>query len=205
MPIEDEPQSNIPIDSIPTILSVICNHKMDSLYQWGMTNGFREQSFIVVKKNGIIYPKNYVVGTLSGDQTDVNYTLATGEQLLAYFHTHAEDTASYWRTSFSPDDLLEFNKNANVTGYTALLEVGNARYAFVVEDVSKKSAFNISKKGRHEKLYKAVFNTLSSQISNGQTLTEETWIQYLGSATVSGIGFYKATAPNKNNFTKLNP
>ncbi|MBK8710449.1 MAG: hypothetical protein IPL97_00980 [Niastella sp.] len=111
IPIEDEPQSNIPIDSIPTILSVICNHKMDSLYQWGMTNGFREQSFIVVKKNGIIYPKNYVVGTLSGDQTDVNYTLATGEQLLAYFHAHAEDTASYWRTSFSPDDLLgEFNK-----------------------------------------------------------------------------------------------
>ncbi|MBK8710448.1 MAG: hypothetical protein IPL97_00975 [Niastella sp.] len=60
----------------------------------------------------------------------------------------------------------------------------------------KKSAFNISK-GRHEKLYKAVFNTLSSQISNGQTLTEETWIQYLGSATVSGIGFIRQQRPIK--------
>ncbi|MBK8712849.1 MAG: hypothetical protein IPL97_13440 [Niastella sp.] len=29
--------------------------------------------------------------------------------------------------------------------------------------------------------------------------------KFVGSATVSGIGFYKATAPNKNNFTKLNP
>jgi hypothetical protein len=41
--------------------------------------------------------------------------------------------------------------------------------------------------------------------SDGQKATEQAWIRYLGSATLSGIGFYKSTLPNKNIFTKLNP
>lgn len=135
----------------------------------------------------------------------MNYTLSAGETLLAFVHTHAEDTASYWRTSFSAEDLMEFNKHATVVGYTALLEVGNARYALVLEDLQKKSSFNIGKRGNHVNLYEVVLDSLISQISNGQLLTEHAWIQYLGSATVSGIGFYKSTAPDKNSFTKLNP
>ncbi|MEQ1554731.1 MAG: hypothetical protein ABL929_11160 [Ferruginibacter sp.] len=193
------------IDSIPQVLSTVCSTQMDSLYQWGMTNGFREQSFIIVVKNGIKYPKNFTPGFPTGDKTRVNYTLAPGEQLIAYVHIHSEDTVGYYRTSFSANDLIEFNKNANIIGYTALLEVGNARYAFVLEDVQKKNAFNISKKGMHRQLYEALLNTLSSTISNGQTLTEQTWMQYLGSASISGIGFYKSsTKRGKNIFTKLN-
>ena len=178
---------------------------MDSLYQWGISNGFREQSFIIVVKDGIKYPKNFTPGFPTGDKTRVNYTLAAGEQLIAYVHTHAEDTVGYYRTSFSPQDLIEFNKNANTIGYTSLLEVGNARYAFVLEDIPKKNAFNISKQGRHVQLFIALLNTLTS-ITNGQTKTEQAWMQYLGSASISGIGFYKSsTKRDKNVFTKLNP
>ena len=192
-------------DSIPKVLSKTCDKAMDSLYQWGMKNGFREQSFILVRKNGVIYAKNFKPGFPSGNKTDVNYTLSTGEELVAYVHTHAEDTLNYWRTSFSPDDLIEFNKNANFVGYTALLEVGNVRYAFVLENVQKKTTFNISKRRNHVNFYEAVLNTLEMQFPNGQIRSEEAWIKYLGSASNCGIGFYKATSPNKNNFVKLNP
>jgi len=204
IPIEPPPVGP-PTDSIPTNISRACDKEMDSLYQWGMNNQFREQSFIIVKKNGSIYPKNFMHGFPGGDKTRVNYTLEAGEELLAYVHIHAEDTVNFYRSSFSPDDLIEFNSHANFVGYTAIVEVGNARYAFVLEDVQKKSNFNISKMGQHKKLFNAKFNTLTSQYPNGQTCSEQTWIQYLGSASVSGIGFYKATSPHKNNYIKLNP
>lgn len=100
--------------------------------------------------------------------------------------------------------MIEFNKNANTLGYAAILEVGNARYVFVVEDVGKKTTFNHNRRGQHKNNYYNKLNELSNQYS-GQALTEQAWIAYLGSASVSGIGFYKSTAPNKNNFTKLNP
>jgi hypothetical protein len=196
-----------PSDSIPNQLSRRVSRELDSLYLWGMNNGYREQSFIIVKNTatGAIYPKNFTPGFPNGFQTRVNYTLTNTEQLLAYVHTHAEDTADYYRTAFSPDDLIEFNKNANVVGYTALLEVGNARYAFVLEDVQKKIAFNVSKRGRHVQLFNELLETLTS-ISNGQIKTEQAWIQYLGSASITGIGFYKSSiSSNKNVFTKLNP
>lgn len=199
------PPIDIPVDSIPKIISLAADREMDSLYLWGMNNSFREQSFIVVKKNSQIYPKNCVPGFTSGDQTRVNYTLLPGEELLAYGHIHAEDTTNYWRTSFSPEDLVEFNKNAMKVGYTAILEVGNARYAFVLEDVQKKSTFNISNRGNHRRGYFSALQNLENQITNEQLRTEQAWVQYLGSTSNSGIGFYKATSPNKNIFTKLNP
>ena len=170
-----------------------------------MNNNFREQSFIVVKKGDSIYSKNFLLGNLSGDMTRVNYLLDVGETLLAFGHTHAEDTVGYYRTSFSPEDLIEFNKNANVVGYTALLEVGNARYAIVIENVQKKTVFNIGKRGNHRRYLNEVLSSLTNQIPNGQIRTEKALVQYLGSASESGIGFYKATYPNKNHFTKLNP
>lgn len=177
---------------------------MDSLYNWGMNNNFREQSFIVVKKGDSIYSKNFLLGNLSGDMTRVNYLLDVGETLLAFGHTHAEDTVRYYRTSFSPEDLIKFNQYGTIKeGYTAIIEVGNARYALVAEDPQLYSIFNIARRGQQRKLYLQILQGL--QISNKQIATELAWVQYLGSATVSGIGFYKSTAPDKNNFIKLNP
>lgn len=192
-------------DSIPAIYSIACDKQLDSLYNWGMKNGFREQSFILVKKNDSIYAKNFKPGFITGNKTDVNYSLSEGEELVAFIHTHAEDTANYWRTSFSPEDLIEFNKNANFIGFTALLEVGNVRYAFVLENVQKKTNFNIIKKGLHRKHYNDMLDLLSNQMSNLQFATEQAWINYLGSVSICGIGFYKAESSNKNNFIKLNP
>jgi hypothetical protein len=202
--VADTTPSLVP-DSMPGILSRACDKQMDSLYKWGMQNGFREQSFILVKKDGHIYPKNFLPGFRSGDKTRVNYTLEPQETLLSFCHIHAEDTINFYRTSFSGDDLVEFNKNANVVGYTAILEVGNARYAFVLEDIQKKSAFNISKKGNHSRLFSNLVDSLSTQFPNGQYCTEQAWKQYLGSSSISGIVIYKSTDPNKNNFIKLNP
>jgi hypothetical protein len=190
-------------DSIPNILSRACDRQMDSLYNWGMNNGHIENSFILVKKNGVIYPKNYKVGT--AEQTSVNYMLDPDEVLLAYFHTHTEDTVGYYRTSFDGQDLAQFDTHATELGYAAILEVGNARYAFVLEDVQKHSAFNIAKKGQHKRNYYVKLDALMAQISNGTIASEQAMIQYLGSAPASGVGFYKASRPNKNNFTKLNP
>jgi uncharacterized membrane protein YgcG len=190
-------------DSIPNILSRACDRQMDSVYNWGMQNGFKEQSFILVKKDGVIYPKNYKEGTT--DQTSVNYLLDPGEVLLAYFHTHAEDTVNFYRTAFDGQDLAQFDIHATEVGYAAILEVGNARYAFVLEDVQKHTAFNIAKRGQHKRNYYAKLDALMSQISNGTIASEQAMIQYLGTASTSGVGFYKASRPNKNNFTKLNP
>lgn len=187
----------------PDSLSVKCSREMDSLYQWGITNGFREQSFILVRKNGNIYPKNFLPGSPGGDETDVNYNLAAGEELLAYVHIHAEDTATEYRTSFSAQDLMEFNKH-NVVGYTAILEVGNARYAFVVENAQLKYNFNIANRGKHKYNFNQLKDSLINTYPDGQVCTEQIWLHYLGSSSVSGIGFYKATAPNKNTFIKLN-
>lgn len=194
-------------DTFPPNLHTIsskCSREMDSVYQWGMTHGFREQGFIVVQKNDSIYYKNPTIGSFSGDKVKINYHLDPGEILLAYGHSHAEDTTNFFRTSFSPEDLIEFNKHANLVGYTAILEVGNARYAFVLENVNLKTAFNISKRGNHINLWYALLDSLTNQFPNGQICTEQTWIQYLGSASSCGIGFYKSTSPNKNNFIKLN-
>lgn len=190
------------MDSIPGILSRVADTQMDSMYLKGLESNFREHGFVVVRKNGMVYTKNLKIGLQS--TVDINYTLASGEELLAYGHIHSEDTVNFYRTSFSVEDLIEFNKNATKLGFTAILEVGNARYAFVVEDLAKKTAFNVAKRG-HKKSFYQLLNSLSSQYSNGQLLTEETWIQYLGSVSLSGIGFYKSTAPDKNNFIKLNP
>ena len=202
----DEPPIILPqSDTIPKIIADSCGHQMDSLYLWGLANNFREQSFIVVKKGSRIYAKNFLPGFPTGDKTRVNYTLNNDEELICFGHIHAEDTANYWRTSFSPQDLMEFNSHANKVGYTAILEVGNARYAFVVKDVQKKSTFNIVKRGRHEQIYNQILESLEQQYPNAQIRTEQAWIQYLGSVSNCGIVFYKATSPNKNNFVILNP
>ncbi|MBX2889020.1 MAG: hypothetical protein KF829_10280 [Ferruginibacter sp.] len=199
------PNHNNTFDStLLTKISQSCSMQMDSLYNWGMSNNFREQSFIVVKKGDSIYPKNFLPGNLSGDMTRVNYLLDVGETLLAFVHTHAEDTVRYYRTSFSPEDLIKFNQYGTIKeGYTAIIEVGNARYALFTEDPQLYSVFNIARRGQQRKLYLQILQGL--QISNKQIATELAWVQYLGSATVSGIGFYKSTAPDKNNFIKLNP
>lgn len=205
MPIIPCPIISDPWDSTPSLISQKCSREMDSLYQWGMTNGFREHSFILVKKNDSIYPKNFFPGLPVGNITKVNYTLVSGEELIAYIHIHAEDTTIYSRTAFSGEDLQQFNKfSRTITNYTAIVEVGNARYAFVAEDPSKIFAFNIEKRGNHGELYENLLYQISNQFTNGQIATEQAWIQYLGSSSSSGIGFYKSTAPNKNNFIKLN-
>jgi len=185
-------------------LSSKCSRHMDSIYYWGITHNFKEQGFIVVQKNDSIYYKNPTIGSSSGDMVKINYHLDLGEILLAYGHSHAEDTSTNFRTSFSAEDLIEFNKNANFVGYTAILEVGNARYAFVLENVNLKTAFNISKRGNHVNLWYNVLDSLTNVYSNGQICTEQTWLQYLGSASSCGIGFYKSSRPNKDIFIKLN-
>ncbi|MBX2889023.1 MAG: hypothetical protein KF829_10295, partial [Ferruginibacter sp.] len=195
------PNHNNTFDStLLTKISQSCSMQMDSLYNWGVSNNFREQSFIVVKKADSIYPKNFLPGALSGDMTRVNYHLDVGETLLAFGHIHAEDTVNFYRTPFSPDDFWEFSGKCDNIGYIAILEIGNARYAFVLENKEMKNQFAI--KSRGPRLRNGYLNLIGS----GTPLqTELAWVQLLGSSSVSGIGFYKSTLPDKNSFTKLNP
>lgn len=192
-------------DSIPNILSRARNDQADSVFNWGLQNNNREQSFILVKKDGIIYPKNFQTGTLNGDKTRVNYTLGPDEQLVAYIHTHPSPTPLE-RSSFSSDDFIELTKNRNMLGYTAILECGNVRYALVIEDLAKLNTFtstrrnNVLRQGWDEAIYGQ-----PNIYSNGPQACVDGIIQYLGSSAICGIGFYRATAPNKTNFIKLNP
>jgi hypothetical protein len=203
-PILNDPISPIN-DSIPRKLSRACNHQADSVFNWGLQNGNREQSFILVLKDGIVYAKNFQPGSLNGDKTRVNYTLAPGEQLLAYIHTHPLPTPLE-RSSFSADDFIELTKNRNIPGYTAILECGNVRYALVIEDLAKLNTFTSTR--RNNVLRQGWDDAIYSQpniYSNGPQACVNGIVQYLGSASVCGVGFYRATAPDKNNFVKLNP
>jgi hypothetical protein len=200
----DEPIHDV-TDSIPNILSRACSRQADSVFNWGLQNNNREQSFILVKKNDSIYPKNFTSGVMNGDKTRVNYTLAPGETLLCYFHTHPLPTPQE-RGSFSPGDFIELTKNRNIPGYTAILECGDVRYAFVIEDLAKLNIFTSTR--RNNVLVPDWENAIYSQpnfYSNTTQACINGIIQYLGSASTCGVGFYKATAPNKNNFVKLNP
>ncbi len=199
-------------DSIPGILSSACDMQADSVFNWGLQNNNREQSFNLVRKNGVIYAKNFTPGAQNGSSARVNYTLAPDEELVAYFHTHPEETAAQ-RSFFSDDDIITARKNVNIPGYCAILECGNKRYALVIEDPVKLNAYmNSVFQGttRNQKLKENFLEYEATPLqpnyySNGQQASVNAVVQFFGPASVSGIGFYEATAPNKNNFTKLNP
>lgn len=199
-------------DSIPGILSRACDTQADSVFNWGLQNNNREQSFILVRRNGVIYAKNFTPGAENGASTRVNYILAPDEELVGYFHTHPEETPPQ-RSFFSDTDIMTARKNANIPGYCAILECGNKRYALVIEDPVKLNAFmggtfegSVRNFLLRQRALEYVYTPRQSNFyTNGQQASVNAVVQFFGSASVSGIGFYEATAPNKNNFTKLNP
>jgi hypothetical protein len=130
-----------PIDSIPAILSRATDKQADSVFNWGLANNFREMSFVIVQKNGMIYAKNFISGSFDGSKTRVNYLLAVGEQLLGYFHSHPIEADPKGRSFFSFNDIQEARKNANITNYCAIVECGNKRYAMIIEDAVKLNNF----------------------------------------------------------------
>jgi uncharacterized membrane protein YgcG len=203
--------SNDPVspinDSIPNILARACNTQSDSVFNWGLSNNFKEQSFILVRKNGIIYPKNYKVGTEDGSGTKVNYFLGPGEVLVGYVHTHPVEIDPKGRSFFSFNDIQEARKNAAFPSYCAIIECGNKRYALVIEDKTKLNAFINLNRLQELKNFKLEEITvgLPNYNSNRQQASVNAVIGYFGSAAICGIGFYEATSPNKTNFTKLNP
>jgi hypothetical protein len=209
----DQPlNSNTNSDSVINIINALCStpsdtlYNLDSLYKKGMRRGFIEHGFIIVEKNGVRYPKNYKVGFES--KCPINYFLLPGEEILAYCHVHSEDSVHFYKTTFSGQDLYEFDKNAKKVGYTALLDVGKIRYAFVLEDVGKHFNFNVSTKGRHVQNFENIYypEVYKTTKPNKLKVGEDAWIQYLGSASNCGVGFYKITTNNGiTTITKLNP
>ena len=199
-----EPISTVP-DSIPNILARVCDRELDSVFNWGLQNNNREQGFILVRKNGLIYPKNYLPGSPNGDKTKINYLLAPGEELVGYVHTHPLPTLEE-RGSFSAEDFIELTKHRDIPGYTAILECGSIRYAFVIENLDKLNIFTSTRRNTTLKdgWDEAIINQ-PTIYTNPSLACENGIVQYLGTSSTCGVGFYKATAPNKTNFIKLNP
>jgi hypothetical protein len=199
--------STITADSIPGILSRACDREADSVFNWGIENNFREQSFIIVKSGSSIYPKNYLPGTPDGSKTRVNYTLAPGEILLGYFHTHPVETDSSGRSFFSFNDIQEARKNAATPNYCAILECGNRRFALVIEKPDLLNRFITLEKLKELKNLKLEYNAMELPVynTNRQQASIDAVINYFGASSICGISFYEASQPNKTIFTKLNP
>lgn len=194
-------------DSIPGILSRACDNQMDSVFNWGIENNFREQSFIIVKSGESIYSKNYLAGTPDGTKTKVNYTLASGELLLGYFHTHPVENDFSGRSFFSFNDIQEARKNAAIQYYCAILECGNKRFALVIEKPELLNRFITLEKLKELKNLKLEYNAMELPVynTNRQQASIEAVVSYFGSSSVCGVSFYEASSPNKTTFTKLNP
>lgn len=107
---------------------------------------------------------------------------------------------------FSFDDIQEARKKAAIPRYCAILECGNKRFAFVIENPSKLNAFlnvNRLQELKKKKLEEITVNWPNYD-SNPQQASINAVISYFGSAENCGISFYEATSPNKTNFIKLN-
>ncbi|MFT3950218.1 MAG: hypothetical protein QM763_24850 [Agriterribacter sp.] len=139
-----------------------------------------------------------------------NYTLAEGEELIGYFHTHPVDTSYKLRSFFSDNDFYEFHSKArNTQGYLMLLECGNKRFIVVVEDVIKYQEFMTIARIRQLNKEAYIESTLLPQQptywTNGQQASIDAAKQFFGASSVCGLGFYETTDPSKTNFIKINP
>jgi len=168
----------------------------------------KERGFILVNKNGVIYPKNIVK---SQDENSVyyNWYLAPGEVLLGQNHTHQDpSTNTKDRPNFSDEDIAAIKQahgHQTIQNYTSFIECGDVRYALVIEDPVKAIAFfNANTPAIINKKYLTNLNTNPNYSSNYQLAGQEATIAAIGSAAVSGIGFYKSTNTEKTVFVKIN-
>jgi hypothetical protein len=200
--VSDDPLDAIPVDSLLTLQAKAFDNYSDSLFTLSNSNNW-EYSMIIVKKNGVIYPKNAMTSR-QADYTKFNYFLAPGEVLVGELHTHQGDT-SIKRPCFSGDDITFLKRFSSRYNYTMFIECGNVRYVLVIEDIGKAMSFLNSKSDKS--IIEAIYNlSYSSPLaySNWQQATENAVSSFIGSSSTTGIGFYKANAPNKTNFIKLN-
>lgn len=87
------------------------------------------------------------------------------------------------------------------------LECGNKRYIVVVEDLQKYQNFMTLAKIKLLRDNEIEYELNPSQpniYSNGQQASVNAAIEFFGSTSNCGLGFYEAEGPSKTNFIKLN-
>ena len=91
--------------------------------------------------------------------------------------------------------------------YMSFIDCGNVRYAFVIEDPVKATAFfRYFLFGKYD-LNSVYSNSLTNNPirgSNYQLAGLQAVIAAIGNASVNGIGIYKSTNPQKNQYEKKN-
>jgi hypothetical protein len=190
-----------PIDSLLKRTSIAANTVADSLMTISLVNLKKEYNAAIVEKNGLVYVKN-IKTDYDSLGTTPDWTLDFGEILLGNFHTHPKYPVSD-RSAGSHGDILGLKLTKN---FISIVECGNVRYAFVMEDVTK--AINFYKHQTLEGLANQIYAIALQQpnwFSNWQGATQTAIAQILGSAATNGIGFYISNNTAKTEYTKLNP
>ncbi len=193
----------VPIDSLLKKYSIAINPKAAELMSTSLANHDWEYTTTIVVKDGVIYPKN--------DHTDRDsmgsypvLTLAAGEILLGYLHTHPRAN-ELDRSAPSDGDIDALRRNLS-QNFVSFIECGNVRYALVVEDPTKAAAF--LRNNPYRKLNSGIMTSALSQpdyYSNWQHATQVAVAGVLGSAASNGIGLYISNNADKTSYTKLNP
>lgn len=204
MPTED----SLPVRDLLSTYSIAINRKSDSIFEKSMELPQRERGFIIVKKNGVIYAKNFVEG--SENAVYHNWFLAPGEILLGAIHTHPDPSLILTdRPAPSGGDITALNTKGHqgIKNYTSFIDCGNVRFAFVIEDPLKANAFflNVNRSRIDiDDLYEQALSTNPNRSSNYQLAGQQSIISIIGQANNSGIALYISTNTLKTNYNKLN-
>lgn len=204
---EPNPTDTISISTRLRLYSEAMNKIADSIFQLSMANQW-EWGFILVKKNGAIYPKYIRTDSLEDEVQQIWY-VQNGEVLLAQLHTHQARTTNVKdRPCFSDDDIIDIkfsHGHHTVKNYISFIECGDVRYALVIEDPAKAIAFyNNNPPDKIRALYRDRLKNNVNYSSNYQLAGEQSVSETIGFAMTSGIALYKSSNSTKTDYVKLN-
>ncbi|MBL7702418.1 MAG: hypothetical protein JNM14_09215 [Ferruginibacter sp.] len=192
-----------------TIYSQAMNSTADSVFNLSMVTPQKEYGFILVKKNGVIYPKNIRTDNKPNDVKQ-NWFLQSGEVLLGDWHAHPDASSVLTdRPAPSDGDIIGLNTHGHQTRlhYMRFIDCGNVRYALVIEDPAKATLFFRNVVFGREDISLNYFNSLNNnpiRSSNYQQAGLEAVIAAIGNTFVNGIGIYKSTNSEKTIYEKKN-
>lgn len=206
VPVTDDPFQQGKIDSLLKRSALVCNRFRDSLATL-CESEHKERFFNIVSYNNQNDTFRVLIGQ-SDDEVKPNYYMTGGRILIGSWHYHpkySDGTPGSWPSGGDVAQLYDKQE-----GFVMIIDADNARYALVVENFAKMTAWkNIYGNGPNMFPEKVALSVLSDTrlYTTGSTyidMTKEKLLAALGSSGICGIGLYKASAVKGTIFTKIN-